>query len=140
MSATVPEDAPPRPQPVPTPDSRPYWEGLRAHRLRLQACAACGKVRHYPRPLCDACYSLDTEWRDASGDGRVHSWTVAHHAFHPAFKPLLPYVVVTVDLPEGVRMAAPFRGEPALLRIDLPVRLLFEDINPTLTLPAFAPR
>lgn len=138
--STLPAELPVRPQPTPTTDSRPYWDGLRAHRLRLQACAACGKVRHYPRPLCDACYSLDSDWRDARGDGSVHSWTVAHHPFHPAFKSVVPYVVVTVDLPEGVRMAAPFRGDPALLRLDLPVRLLFEDISETLTLPAFAPR
>ena len=26
-----------------------------ARRLRLQRCADCGKVRHYPRPVCDAC-------------------------------------------------------------------------------------
>ena len=41
--------------PQPTPDTQPYWDGLNAHRLRLQRCADCGKVRHYPRPVCDAC-------------------------------------------------------------------------------------
>jgi uncharacterized OB-fold protein len=140
MSSPSADDPPSRPRPTPTLESRPYWEGLRAHCLRLQACAACGKLRHYPRPVCDACYSMDSTWREARGDGRVHSWTVAHHPFHPALKAAVPYAVVTVDLPEGVRMAAPFRGDPALLRIDLPVNLLFEDVDATLTLPAFAPR
>lgn len=128
---------PTRPVPEPTADSQPYWDGLRDHRLRLQSCAGCGKVRHYPRPLCDACYSSEIAWIDAPGEGVVHSWTVAHHAFHPAFKKDLPYILVTVDLPEGVRMMAPFRGEEAALRLDLPVRLIFEDQNPELTLPAF---
>ncbi len=76
----------------------------------LQSCGACGKVRHYPRPLCDACYSFDVRWIDAKGRGTVHSWTVTHHAFHPGFKADLPYVLVTVDLTEGVRMQAPLRG------------------------------
>ncbi len=128
---------PARPIPEPTADSLPYWNGLREHRLRLQQCAACGKVRHYPRPLCAACYSQEVTWTDACGEGLVHSWTVAHHAFHPAFKAALPYVLVTVDLPEGVRMLAPLRGPESALRIGLPVRLIFEDASPELTLPAF---
>ena len=128
---------PARPLPEPTAESMPYWTGLREHRLRVQQCAACGKVRHYPRPLCDACYSNEVTWIEARGDGVVHSWTVAHHAFHPAFKADLPYILITVDLPEGVRLMAPFRGAEAALRLELPVRLIFEDLSPDLTLPAF---
>jgi uncharacterized OB-fold protein len=37
----------------------------------------------------------------ASGRGRVHSWTVAHHPFHPGFKEELPYIVAIVDLEEA---------------------------------------
>ena len=100
--------------PQPTADTQPYWDGLNAHRLRLQRCADCGKVRHYPRPVCDACYSMRVEWIDASGRGLVHSWTTTHHAFHPGFKPDLPYTLLTVDLDEGVRMNAQLRGlDPA---------------------------
>lgn len=128
-------------KPVPdiTSESKPYWDGLNERRLRLQRCAACGRVRHYPRPMCDACYSFDTEWIDATGRGKVHSWTVAHHAFHPGFRPELPYVLVTVDLDEGVRINAPLRGvEPARLHIGLPVRIAFEQATEGLCLPAFA--
>ena len=55
--------------PQPTPDTQPYWDGLKAGTLRLQRCAACGKVRHYPRPVCEACWSMDCDWIDASGRG-----------------------------------------------------------------------
>jgi uncharacterized OB-fold protein len=126
--------------PQPTADTQPYWDGLNAHRLRLQRCADCGKVRHYPRPVCDACYSMRAEWFDASGRGRVHSWTTTHHAFHPGFKPDLPYTLLTVDLDEGVRMNAQLRGlDPAGLRIGLPVRVDFEPAIDGLTLPVFVP-
>jgi len=135
MSAQLPD----RPLPEPTPESQPYWEGLLAHRLRLQRCTECGMVRHYPRAMCAHCHSLNADWIDAAGHGVIHSWTIAHHAFHPAFKSELPYVLITVDLPEGVRALAPYRGPPASLRLNLPVRLIFEDIGPTLTLPAFVP-
>ncbi len=132
------ETIPPKPRPEPTDDSRPYWEGLAAHRLMLQRCADCGRVRHYPRPLCDACHSFSVEWIEASGRASVHSWTVAHHPFHPAFKAELPYTLVTADLPEGVRMVAQLRGAgPEALRLGLPLRIGFEDNSQGLTLPVF---
>jgi uncharacterized OB-fold protein len=125
------------PRPEPTLESQPYWDSLRAHALRIQHCAACGQARHYPRPLCDRCYSDEAEWLPASGRGTVHSWTIAHHAFHPAFKSAVPYALVTVDLDEGVRMHAPFRGDPATIRLGMPVQLIYEDVLDDLTLPAF---
>jgi uncharacterized OB-fold protein len=127
-----------KPLPEPTQESQPYWDALGEGRLLLQSCGACGKVRHYPRPLCDACYSFDLRWIEAKGTGTVHSWTVTHHAFNPGFKAELPYVLVTVDLVEGVRMQAPLR-DPDLngLRIGLPVRVIVELANDELALPAF---
>ena len=87
--------------PSPSPETQPYWDGLNEGRLRLQRCADCGKVRHYPRPVCDACWSMNAEWVDASGRGTVHSWTITHYAFHPGFKADLPYTLLTVDLRRG---------------------------------------
>lgn len=92
-----------KPVATPTELSQPYWDGVARGELRLQACAACGTIRHYPRLLCDRCYSDAVEWRTASGRGRVHSWTVAHHPYHPAFAAELPYTLVLVDLDEGPR-------------------------------------
>ena len=100
-----------KPSPQTSELSRPYWHAAAEGRLVLQACAACGKVRHYPRLLCDHCYSDAAVWKEASGRGRIHSWTVAHHAFHPAFKAELPYVLVTVDLNEGVRALGRWKGD-----------------------------
>ena len=127
-------------RPEPNADTEPYWDGLNERRLRLQRCADCGKVRHYPRPMCDACYSLQVEWFDASGHGRVHSWTVTHHAFHPGFRPDLPYTLVTVDLAEGVRMNAQLRRlAPGELRIGMPLKVDYELATEGLTLPVFVP-
>jgi len=126
--------------PQPTPDTQPYWDGLNEGRLRLQRCADCCKVRHYPRPVCDACWSMRCEWFDATGRGRVHSWTVTHHPFHPGYKTDLPYTLVTVDLDEGVRMQAQLRRlDPSELRVGLPVRMDVEHVTEGLTLPVFVP-
>src|SRR5262245_3394434 len=104
----------------------------------VQQCGACRKIRHYPRPACDACYSMQVAWIEASGRGRVHSWTVAHHLFHPGFKGELSYIVAIVDLEEGVRMNAQMRGvTPGEMRIGLPVQVIFEPTKEGLTLPAF---
>jgi uncharacterized OB-fold protein len=129
-----------KPRPETNADTEPYWDGLNERRLRLQRCADCGKVRHYPRPMCDACYSLQVEWFDASGRGHLHSWTVTHHAFHPGFRPDLPYTLVTVELAEGVRMNAQLRRlAPSELRIGMPLKVDYELATEGLTLPVFVP-
>jgi len=128
----------PLPMPVPTAESRPYWNGLRAHRLVLQRCAACKRPRHYPRPMCADCFSLDHEWFEASEHGLVHSWTVCHHAFHRGFKSDTPYVLLTVDLADGVRMVAPL-VEPDASRLSLGLEVILDylDVSDDVTVPRF---
>lgn len=126
--------------PSPTPETQPFWDGLKERRLLLQKCADCGKVRHYPRPMCDACFSMNADWIDAAGTGTIHSWTITHYAFHPGWKGDLPYTLLTVDLPEGVRMNGQVRGIPeAALRVGLPVKVAFDAVTDELTLPVFEP-
>ena len=130
-----------KPVPEPGHDTKPYWDALNEGRLVIQQCAACGRLRHYPRPVCDACYSMQIAWRQVSGRGSVHSWTVAHHPFHPGFKTELPYVLATVDLEEGVRMIAQLRGvAPGEVAVGLPVEVAFERATDQLTLPVFRKR
>jgi uncharacterized protein len=117
-------DATTKPVPHPTPVSAPYWDGAASGKLMLQRCTACATVRHYPRLYCSQCYSSDVAWIEASKRGTVHSWTVTHHAFHPAFADELPYTLVTVDLEEGVRVLGRYHGTQPL-KLGLPVRLRF---------------
>jgi uncharacterized OB-fold protein len=129
-----------KPVPQPTEDSRPYWEGLARGELLVQRCRDCGKLRHYPRPVCDGCWSMAHEWVALSGRGAVHSWTVCHHPFHIGFKAQSPYVLVTVELEEGVRALGQWRGEAAALRLGLPVRAGFEREGEGPVLPVFHPK
>ena len=127
-----------KPRPEPTPDSQPFWDALNAHLLVFQRCTQCGQTRHYPRPVCDSCFSMEYDWMEASGRGTVYSWTVNHHAFHPAFKADTPYVTVTVDMEEGVLMQAPLIGVLGeALSIGLAVEIDYEDVSKDLTLPRF---
>ena len=79
-------------KPVPHPDreSQPYWDGAAEGKLRLQRCTACGKFRNYPQLVCPDCYSLDVEWIEASGQGTVHSWTVATMPSFRRSRPICP--------------------------------------------------
>lgn len=136
MSEATPNLADLKPMPEPGPDTAPYWDALREHKLVLQRCAECGQFRHYPRPLCETCYSFEHTWEPASGRGTVHSWTETHHAFNPGFKGELPYVLVTVDLAEGVRLQLQLRdGALDDLEIGRAVRIDFETVNEQLTVP-----
>lgn len=127
-----------KPVPHATPLSAPYWEGARAGRLMLQRCSACGKVRHYPQLLCGHCQSDQVEWIQSSHRAKVHSWTVAHHAFHPGFAEELPYTLVIADMDEGVRVMGRYRsGTP--LALDLPLQLHFEPDAQETPVPVFRP-
>lgn len=129
-----------KPVPHPSDLSAPYWKSLRDGVLSLQRCAGCGRFRHYPRLVCANCYSLEVDWVAASGRGEVHSWTVAHHAFHQGFAGDVPYVLVTVELEEGVRALGRLRGIPASdIRMGLPVQFAVDRRDDGLALPAFVP-
>jgi uncharacterized OB-fold protein len=103
-------ELPAKPIPMPTKMSQPYWDGVAAGLLRLQTCTNCGTPRHYPRLLCNRCYSDEVTWITASGRGQIHSWTVAHHPYHPAFVTEVPYTLVLVDLIEGPRAMGRWDG------------------------------
>lgn len=129
-----------KPLPEPSLDSQPFWEALKRHSLELQKCATCGKIRHYPRPVCDKCFSMEVEWVKASGKGRVYSWTVSYHPFHPGFKDDIPYILVTVELDEGVRMISQLKGAEAVeIKAGMPVEVFFEDVTEAIALPIFRP-
>lgn len=118
--------------------SAAYWHGAARGRLVLQRCSACGRIRHYPRPLCDACHSFEYEPVEADGGGTVHSWTVAHHVFDPSVADDVPYVLLTVDMAEGVRVLGRWRG-PDDLRLGRPVRVAFEPGPDGAPRPTFDP-
>ena len=138
MSTIATPPVPERPLPTPTRESQPYWDCMREHKFRLQHCAACGKVRHYPRPVCPHCFSMESEYRKAPLGGTIHTWTVCHHPFNFFFKASAPYIVALVDMDAGVRVNAPLRGvSEADLKIGQRVTMQFETVNKEITLPYF---
>ncbi|WP_151772354.1 Zn-ribbon domain-containing OB-fold protein [Streptomyces abyssomicinicus] len=102
--SAIPSTAPPLPVPERDRDSAPFWDALREHRLRLQSCDACERVRFPAMSRCPYCVAPEHRWRELSGRGRIYSWIVVRQAFRPEFAAEVPYALVTVDLEEGVRV------------------------------------
>lgn len=101
----------PRPQPrFPEPDTQPFWEATRDHRLTYQTCDECGKVNFYPRRHCAHCGSRSLTWHDSKGEGTVYSFSVVRQNRSPAFKDLGAYAVAYVDLDEGFRLLTNVTG------------------------------
>jgi len=128
-------------KPVPFFDNvtRPYWQAAREHRLTYQECPACGHRQFYPRAMCTACAG-DPEWRDASGRGTVHTFTVIRQYGGAGFKDELPYVVAMIDLEEGVRMMGNITDvDPEAVRIGDAVEVRFVDVDDRIAVPMWRP-
>lgn len=116
------------PLPVPTPTSRPFWDGLAEGRVCLQQCTACDGWVFYPRNRCSHCLADALAWREVSGAATLYTWTVCHRAPSPHFAAWTPFVLAVVELAEGVRMTTVLEdAEPEALRAGLPLRPVFHD-------------
>lgn len=132
------DDGPLRPRPAVNRDNRFWFDAAREHRLVIQRCGSCGRLRHPPGPCCPACQSFDWDTVDASGRGRIHSFVVCHHPQIPSFD--YPLVVALIELDEGVRLLANVAGiGPGEVEIGMPVVAEWVDHDPELALPAFRP-
>jgi uncharacterized OB-fold protein/acyl dehydratase len=123
-------------RPVVSPDTAFFWEGTARHELRIQRCGGCGALRHPPGPMCRVCGFARPEYDVAAGTGEVYSYVVHHHPPVPGRQ--LPIVVALVQLTEGVRMVGELLDiSPERVRIGLPVRVTFVEVDGELTLPAW---
>jgi hypothetical protein len=118
--------------PAPAPDGLDdsYWEGTRAHELRVQRCNACAAFQWGPEWLCHRCLSFDMGWHTVSGRGRIYSWERVWHPVHPALVEHGPYVVLLVELldADSIRMIGNLVGDPREpVEIGAEVETVFED-------------
>lgn len=100
--------------PVMTTASKPFWDGCQQERLLLPRCETCGRLFYYPRIHCPHCASRALGWVEASGRGRVFSFSHVAVSFHgTTWESQLPYTVILVDLEEGPRMLSRLIGDDA---------------------------
>jgi uncharacterized OB-fold protein len=129
--------------PLPKPDalSRPFWEHAQRSVLAVQRCQHCGDVHFPPSPVCPACLSDRQEWVPASGRGTLFSWCEFHKGYWDSVASLLPYRVAVIRLREGPLLISNLVDvpDPAALRADTPVEVVFRPVSAEFTLPVFRP-
>ncbi|CCX41570.1 putative uncharacterized protein [Clostridium sp. CAG:1024] len=123
-------------QPRITHDSKPYWDGLKEHKVLFQRCACCGKPRMPTSIVCPFCLNKDFAWEESKGLGKVYTYAIYRHAFHPALKQKLPYAVATVDLDEGIRLLTNVsRNDMHKITCGTPVKIEFADTECGIVMP-----
>ena len=137
--AAFPAESLPAPSPAVNPETTEFWTATQQGRLLLKRCRDCAAVIWYPRAICPECASLQTEWFDATGRGRIYSYTVNHRG-EGNYQGLPPFVLAYVELDEGPRIMTNVVGaEAGELAVGLPVEVVFHATPDGPALPRFQP-
>ena len=117
--------------PVPFPETTPYWDAAARQKLLVKQCTACGEYHFYPRVLCPFCFSDKTEWREATGNGTIYSFSVTRRAE-------VPYAIAYVALAEGPMMLSNIVDcDLDAIRIGQAVKLVFKPSETGQLVPMF---
>ena len=129
-------------RPAVSRDTAFFWEGVKAHELRIQRLQD-GSPQHPPVPALWQDKSEAIDYVVASGKGTVFSYVVHHAPKVPGRT--LPFVIALVELGEGVRMLGELRNvDHSTVKIGMPVRATYIDFpagaaGPEWTLYAWEP-
>ena len=126
--------------PLVTAENEHYWKGGARGELCFLRCGECRTYVHPPSPVCPECLSKQLAPAAVSGRARLLTWTVNHHPWIPGFEP--PYLIAIVEVEEqrGLRITTNLVNcTPEELRMDLPVRVLFEERDDGIFIPLFEP-
>lgn len=117
-----------------------FWDGCRAHELRIQRCRRCKAYRHPPAPVCHECHSFEHEFVVSRGLGEVLTYTIVHHAVIPLVADMVPYNAVIVQLMDcgGAKIMSNLTDVPnEEIAIGMSVELEWDDVSEVVALPRF---
>jgi len=127
-----------KPLPTLTDENRPFWDGCRQGRLRMQQCDDCSHIRYPISHCCPKCLSYGFHWQDLSGRGEVFSYVVFHQLYNKAFADDIPYNVSLVQLEEGPRMYSNVVGvDNDAVKVGDKLEVVFDAVTPEITIPRF---
>jgi len=104
----------------------------------VRRCTACGRTRLPPAPICPACRSSASDWKELSGRGEVYSYAIVHRPIAAGQE--LPFVIAVLALEDagGLRMISNLVGAtPDEVRVGAPVEFVWEDMSADLAVPRF---
>ncbi len=113
-------------------EDKPFWDGVQEGKLLIQKCSDCNTLQYFPRPVCVHCFSMNLGWQQASGLGKVYSFTPVLTPAHPAYRKALeetkvPALFAQILLDEGVIMMSEIMGsKPEEVQVGARVKVSFE--------------
>jgi uncharacterized OB-fold protein len=116
----------PDPRHLPAPransETQRFWDAARERRLLYGHCNTCQQSHYYPRAICPHCFADGTQWRQASGQGTIYSFSLMHRSATG------PYIIAYVELAEGPRLLTNIVDiDFERIRIGSPVNLVWKD-------------
>ena len=131
-------EALPTPAPIINSETKPFWDATLEGKLLLPKCNACSTVIWYPRAFCPVCSSFDINWIEASGRGKIYTFTINRRGQGPY--ETVPSVLAYVELDEGPRMLTNIVDcEFENVKVGMPVQVVFQDTGKGAALPRFKP-
>ncbi len=130
-----------KPLPEFRPETKPFWEAAKQHKLVIPRSRQTGEYFFYPRALSPGDdMSEDIEWVESEGKGKVWTFSVHHMGPSKAYKGEPPYVVALIEMQEGVKMMSNVVDvDPKEVFIGMDVQVVFDDVTDEVTLPKFKP-
>lgn len=121
-------------------DTKEFWEGAKRGKLMLQFCNETKRFQHFPRPVSLFTGHKTIEWREASGQGKIYSWTVTRTPW-PGHESRVPYICAYVELDEGVRFLCNIVDcDESEIEIGMPVEVRWDRLTSEIAFPDFAPK
>jgi uncharacterized OB-fold protein len=98
-----------------------FWAAAQERKLLYGYCNACHQTHYYPRTLCPHCFSDETQWKVASGNAVVYTYSIMYRS------PTGPYVIAYVTLAEGPSILTNLIDcDFERIKIGAPVRLVWK--------------
>jgi hypothetical protein len=120
--------------PQPNLETQPFWDAAAAGKLLIKKCNSCGEMHFYPRANCPFCFSGDTAWQEASGDGTIYTYSVMRRGTP------VPYAIAYVTLAEGPTMMTNIVDcDLDGIKIGAAVKVVFKPSEGGPPVPCFAP-
>jgi uncharacterized OB-fold protein len=122
------------PAPLPNLETQAFWDAAAEGKLLIKKCNSCGEVHFYPRSICPFCFSDQTVWQQASGDGTIYTYSVMRRGAP------VPYAIAYVTLAEGPAMMTNIVDcDLDGIKIGQKVKLVFKPSEGGPPVPCFAP-
>jgi uncharacterized OB-fold protein len=104
-----------------SPEEKPQLIGCR--------CPSCGEVVFPKNTVCVNCQHPTMDEIKLSRRGKIFSLSTVMLAPPKYYSGPVPYAIGYVELSDGIRILAPFSGDPELLKVGMEVELVIEKVH-----------